>query len=665
MQTLELKVQQDHIESLARVRNPIIAIEELIWNGLDADATAIRVEIALNKLGGLATIKVSDNGNGIKQDECEQAFGHLGGSPKSQMSATPAGRVPHGKLGRGRFRAFGIGRTVTWVSRYKSNGTVRQFEIKGRKAFLKSFEVGDEKKVSRKGSGVDVTIDGIDGNHLSLTDANRASEELSKRLALYLRKYPGIEIVYDGVRVDPSSLERHSATYPIKIQDKDGTDTDAELTVIEWSTPTERALYFCDDGGFALEECSPGIQAPGFHFTAYLKSPLIPELVEDGAFALEGMHPVVASILDTAKGALRSHFRSREAARATDLVKQWQKEKVYPYEMSEQGPLKQVEREVFDVCAVKVHEFLPNFDRTEAKNKRFTFRLIREALENNLDSLQKILRQVLELPQEQQDDLAAILGRTHLAAIINAAKTVVDRLDFVASLNSLLFGEFKKTLLERKQLHRILAEELWIFGDQYTLGIDDESLASVLKKHIQILERDDLAPDDINMVTDLEGKNRILDLMLYRQIPQLQPNHFEHLVIELKRPDCKLGQNELGQIENYAFSVADDERFDKGCTTWTFVLVGNELAPFAEQKCRQKDRQIGHISASEDGSVNVFVKKWSTIITEAKWRYQFFKEKLEIEVGTADGLKYLRRKHSERLPREAAEDCESEPPSTV
>ena len=444
MQTLDLKVEQDHIESLAKVRNPIIAIEELIWNGLDADAEKIVIELVLNNLGGLAKIKVSDNGTGIKLEECEHAFGHLGGSAKSQMQATPGGRVPHGKLGKGRFRAFGIGKVVTWVSRYKSNGFVKQFDIKGRRAFLKKFEVGDEKEASRKATGVDVSIDGIETNYPSLMNAIKASDELSKRLALYLRKYPGIEIVYDGVRVDPSSLEQHSATYPVKIQDKDGVDTDAELMVIEWSTPTERALYFCDDNGFALEECARGIQAPGFHFTAYLKSQLVAELVEDGAFAFEEMHPVVSSLIDAAKNTLRTHFRSREATRASDLVKQWQDENVYPYEPTEQGPLRQVEREVFDVCAVKVHEYLPNFARTETKNKQLTFRLLREALENNPGSIQTILQQVLDLPQEQQDDLAAILGRTHLAAIINAAKTVVNRLDFVASLDSLLFGEFRR-----------------------------------------------------------------------------------------------------------------------------------------------------------------------------------------------------------------------------
>lgn len=653
MQTIELKVEQDHVESLAKVRNPIIAIEELIWNGLDADATQVNVSLELNNLGGLVKIKVSDNGRGISLLTCRKAFGNLGGSAKSSMQFTPGGRIPHGKSGKGRFRAFGIGNAVTWTSRYEANGTVQQFEIQGRKSSLKQFSIGDQNEIQGSKTGVDVTISGIETNYSSLMNSNKAAEELSKRLALYLRKYPGINITYDGIKVDPASLEEHSESYPLRICDKDGVESEAELTVIEWKTPTERALYFCDEDGFALEECPPGIQAPGFHFTAYVKSSLIPDLANDGAFAFEDMHPLVSSITDAAKSVLRNHFRHRESSRAMNLVKKWQDEKIYPYAPTEQGPLKKAEQEVFDVCAVKVHEYLPSFEKSDIKNKQLTFRLIREALESNPDSLHAILRQVLNLPQEQQDDLAAILDRTHLAAIINAAKTVVDRLDFVGSLDPLLFGEFKKTLLERQHLHRILAEELWLFGEQYTLGIDDESLANTLKKHIEILGRDDLAPEECDDVKDLEGKQRILDLMLYRQIPQLQPNRFEHLVVELKRPDCKLGQKELGQIENYAFSVADDARFDKERTKWTFILVGNELAPFAEQKCRQQGKEFGHIYTSDDGAVHIHVKKWSTVIAEAKWRYQFFKEKLELEVTTADGLRYLRDRHVDRLPQDA------------
>jgi DNA topoisomerase VI subunit B len=88
MQTLELQVEQDHVESLAKVRNPIIAIEELIWNGLDADATKIDVKLVMNSFGGLSKIRLSDNGTGIKRNECEHAFGTLGGSAKLGVHST-------------------------------------------------------------------------------------------------------------------------------------------------------------------------------------------------------------------------------------------------------------------------------------------------------------------------------------------------------------------------------------------------------------------------------------------------------------------------------------------------------------------------------------------------------------------------------------------------
>ena len=106
--------------------------------------------------------------------------------------------------------------------------------------------------------------------------------------------------------------------------------------------------------------------------------------------------------------------------------------------------------------------------------------------------------------------------------------------------------------------------------------------------------------------------------------------------------------------------MADDERFDKNRTKWTFILIGNELTPFAERKCREHGRQYGHIHASDDGTVNIYVKKWSTIIAEAKWRYKFFKDKLELEVTTADGLRYLRQKHRERLPETSATESNEE-----
>src|SRR5258707_587552 len=111
---------------------------------------------------------------------------------------------------------------------------------------LRQFEIGDENDVKGQHTGVEVTVSGIDQSFPSLINAESASLELSRRLALYLKKYPGIEIVYSDLRVDPATLESHTATYGLVLKNNDDKDVPSELTIIEWKTSAERALYLCD-----------------------------------------------------------------------------------------------------------------------------------------------------------------------------------------------------------------------------------------------------------------------------------------------------------------------------------------------------------------------------------------------------------------------------------
>ncbi|MGD9126159.1 MAG: ATP-binding protein, partial [Planctomycetia bacterium] len=185
MPEFEISVEEDYIESLAKLRNPIIAIEELIWNSLDADATKVDVKLTFNQIGGLTKIQVTDNGMGIKYNEYMQAFGGLGGSAKKEMRLTSKGRIPHGKSGKGRFKAFGLGPSVTWTSRYLENGKIQKFEITGHRSHLKRFEVSEKKELKGKKTGVKVTVSGMADHFPSALDPASAVLELSKRLALY------------------------------------------------------------------------------------------------------------------------------------------------------------------------------------------------------------------------------------------------------------------------------------------------------------------------------------------------------------------------------------------------------------------------------------------------------------------------------------------------
>ena len=50
--TFEIEVQDDHLQRLAQVQKPILAVAELIWNAVDADADRVDVILHDDKLGG-------------------------------------------------------------------------------------------------------------------------------------------------------------------------------------------------------------------------------------------------------------------------------------------------------------------------------------------------------------------------------------------------------------------------------------------------------------------------------------------------------------------------------------------------------------------------------------------------------------------------------------
>src|SRR6266480_3061493 len=105
----EVQAQEDFIEKLAAAR-PAQALAELVWNGLDAEATKVSIEIDRGALG-LKAIRLRDNGHGIPPEEAEGLFSHLGGSWKRNTKKSRNGkRVLHGEEGKGRFRALALGR---------------------------------------------------------------------------------------------------------------------------------------------------------------------------------------------------------------------------------------------------------------------------------------------------------------------------------------------------------------------------------------------------------------------------------------------------------------------------------------------------------------------------------------------------------------------------
>jgi hypothetical protein len=643
MNKVIVEVQEDHLKSLVSSK-PINAISELIWNGLDADALEVCIDFEMDNLLNIIKITITDDGTGIPYEKAETYFKNLGNSWKKIKRLTDNKRYLHGKHGKGRFKAFSLGKSVIWETVDKEN----KYIIRANDSKIKEFQVSKAHPSKNEKTGTVVNISDIRKKyHLKNKEL---INQLNEIFAPYMMQYPEVQILYDSTKIDPNKLIKNSNEFEIDIFSVDsGEATHAKLQIIEWkkTKKNREQLFLCDSNGFALSSRDISIDSKNVNITAYLRSDFIRVLDEKGM--LDGdLSKDLKSLIDNSKKKIKEYCKIKNSEHSKSVIEGWKNENIYPYTNEPKDIIGQAEKHVFDVVALEINQYLPGFGEAGTKNKHLTLKLIQNAIEQKPSSLRLILRDVISLPDESIKQLDDLLQNTTLESIINASKTIADRLNFIRGLEILIFEkESRKKLLERKQLHRILAENTWIFGEEFHLSVDDESLTSVLQKHLKLLgkERSELAP-----VLRLDDSKGIVDMMLSRTIPQPKANQYEHLVVELKRPLTKIGFEETNQIQSYAFAVSNDERFRDTNTTWQFIIISNEIKEETVKQVNQGHRPNGLLFEGSNQKLYIWVKTWGQMINECMAKLRFYKEKLNYNVDKSTALEHLRKFHNKNLP---------------
>ncbi len=438
-----------------------------------------------------------------------------------------------------------------------------------------------------------------------------------------------------------SAIQEEEVAYPF------------ELEIIEWKAPSDRIVYLCNEAGLPLSQTDARLHAPGLNFSPYLKSSYISKLSRDGSLGLAEMNTVLSEILVKVKDAVKAFHRERRAEKAQTIVEQWKDERVYPFQSEPHTMVEKIEREVFDIVAIKINNLLPEFEDTPPKGKKLQLRMLRQAIEKSPEDLQLILTEVLDLPEKMQKEFAKLLQETSLTAIISASKVVTDRLKFITGLEALLFdAEHKSNLKERTQLHRLLAENTWMFGEEFFLTVDDQSLTEVLRKHLAANGFSGTVDEPVKRI---DGTTGIVDLMLTRCVPCHRESELDHLVVELKRPTVKIGPKELSQTESYAFAVAEDDRFLGINTRWSFWVISNAMDAHAKRRAQQANMPAGMVHQSEDKCITIWAKTWSEVLHANRHRLQLFQQKLEYNADHDKSLQFLRDTYQDILhPSEAS-----------
>lgn len=648
-----LEPRADFVERSIRT-SPIKALAELVWNSLDADADEVVVRYERSPLGGIDAIEVRDNGLGMTREHAIAGFRSLGGSWKEvEKQSRKHKRRLHGRQGRGRLLAFSLrGSKVTWETVAAVDDHHEKTIITVDAEDRDYFDVSDA-VVTQSPVGTAVRVEGI-------TDVVRGIEgegawlDLVTEFALYIEQYKP-QIVVDDRELDPAPLQSSRTEY--RLEEVDPEDPPI-LTIVEWTIEVPPTVYLCDQTGVALDFVRAPRTPGAFHYTAYLRWDRIDEYATDLALVESG-HPVLSPAVDAARQQIVEHFKNLERERRRTVIEEWQKEQVYPYEQPAADRLEEAKRELFDVVAVTA---APAVNAAEDKtSRRLALRLLRQAVEHEPSSVERILQEVIQLGPEQLEEFRHLLERTSLTAIIRASTSITNRLDFLAALRIMVFDPgVKGKVRERSQLHRILENETWVFGEQFSLTASDQTLTTALQQHISYLGRDELAPE--KEVLDEEGHRRILDLLLARSVPHGRQEH-EHLVVELKAPEVRLTDNEIGQLIGYARMVARDQRFDRLNVQWDFILVGNAMNEEARERSSQEGKDLGLVWDRD--RIRVWVRTWSEVIDAAEYRLQFVKERLGYSPSDELALDYLRRTHAQFVPEPLRESDDADEPTHV
>lgn len=643
----QLEAGTSLVDGLTRLGDPVGAVAELIWNALDADAHHIVVTLLRNQADGVVGVRIEDDGHGFTPEDVQTHFKRVGDSWKGVARVSQGEKRPlHGRAGQGRLRAFAIGNEVTWttVADHVTGGRVRSL-VRARATSKDGFESSES--VS-EGEPTGTVFEGTGMDNLNRLDTDKAFERLTRELAPYLMAHGSVDVRYEGRAIDPDAEVDGDETLPLTWE-HGGVNHSARLRILEWRSASERALLLCDDAGVPVDQAELRLPAPDFAYSAYVMWDKMADHRNEWMITdLESSDTALRGLIATALASLDEHFEGRRDERRRQQVKEWKERETYPYRGEPQTEEEKVERAAYDVVATSIRRHIPSKNKQQ---ERLTLGLLRDSLQQRPANVSELLGQFVGLPDDEREQLDRLLSRTGLSRIIRASSSVSNRLDFIAALELMIFDpEANKLVGERDHLHKILENELWVFGEEYNQMISERGLTSALDRHLEILGE---VNTDKSGVKRLDGTSGRLDLLLSAAATEHDRNR--HLIVELKAPKVKATDKEVSQIKSYARAVAADSRFANSATVWDFWLVTADLDEGVRQDANQKDRPRGLVSepdllSAPDTKVRVWVRTWSEIIEDCRRRLAFFQERLEHDPSIDEARDYLARVHGDVIP---------------
>ncbi|EJW2355712.1 ATP-binding protein [Salmonella enterica] len=607
------------------------AISEYIWNAFDAEATNVNITVVPNGLSGISSIEIIDDGTGIDFNEVDETFGQFLDS-KKKAKRTP---VTRGHKGKGRFSFCKFADKAEWTS--WRNG--QEFMLTIVSSHLNEYEYSDLSTCSHKNSGTKVVF-----NPVTIAEDYFNSiviPYLQNDISWLLVAKPKLKLRINGQPISPIGYASTSNVTEFGEEDFNS------KTVIWSSKPVveKSYIYYLNNQGDIVYKEFSEMNKKGFDCSSYVISSWFDDFSESSDLFSESDNSVDSDVFKyislKVKGQLREEYRKYKNNAADQLIQSYLNEGVFPEYKGENRMLNEFKRNQLIETIKVIYEAEPQiFSSLNKKQKKILIKLLDRIVEtNNLSNLFDIFEGIVSLSEDEVDKLSSVIKRSSLSNITRTLSFVNDRLDVIDYFKKMLY-EKKKESYEVKHIQKSIENNLWLFGEQYTLvASEEDKFDKALRKYLEKIKG--FNEEHYNKYSvQHPDKNKEMDIFAAQKTKRYTENNEEYfhcIVIELKKPSIKLGDEELAQIKLYKNIISATDEFKDENTKWDFILVGNDISNSkitaanlsSDLETNKIHGEFGLVQKTTN--MKIYVKTWKQILNEYDLRYNDLIDKLKLK----------------------------------
>lgn len=624
------------IRKVLKGYNSVEAIAEYVWNGFDATASIIEVDVKCNEIEGIEEISIKDNGYGIGYETLEAKFKPFYESNKTiNRNISDSNSSYHGKNGVGRLTFFTFADKAIWKTVYEKEDKKYTYSIDISSGSLNDYtssipeEVTDETEV-----GTVVKFYRIIGD-LKL---NEILKYLRIEFSWYLElmKKNNYKLLLNGENIDYSSI---LSDYETKQYNYNGTNF--EVVFCRWSQKLNREYskyYYLDSTNKEKykEYTTLNNKGDDFYHSVFVYSELFDnfsfgktsgqlKMIIAGKNGEDDAFKYIKREIDKLIKEKRNPFIRKHAQNFLKIV---EVKDAYP-EYDENSAIDRYKKDCLDELITTIYYIEPRLLGSLHDNQLKTvikmFGVLMESGE--IESFIKIMDSVVDMSREEKDELASVLEFTTMARITKTIQLLKDRAQSVANLKKLVF-DTNIGAGEINAIQPFVEKNYWLFGEQYHLVTAEEpSFEEALRRFLWILKGEKNPKGSVRINSDDAKKQ--MDIFTVQQMKN--GNIKKGVIVELKHPQVVLAAKELAQVKKYMGVICEEERFNAPNIQWEFYLVGNEYN-------KEIKREIENLKGNGEQSLvynvdnyKIYVKTWSEVFTDFEINHEFLMEKLELE----------------------------------